>query len=380
MARTISWDDLRDLAAFEAEKGCAISVYLNLDPTIVPTAADLHSHVNSLLDMGAKSDGANLAELTHDQRQTLRADFDRIRRYIGDEFTRDGVQGLALFCDTADNLWRAYPLSEPVEDEIRVDRQLHLAPLVPLVGRGEGALVVVVSREQGRFYRLQGGRLEEIVDLSEEQPRRHDQGGWSQARFQRHIDGLAQDHLRAVADELNRLVRRRRVSQVVVVAVGETWAEFSDMLAQDTRSALAGVTSVEAHATPADLLDAATPVLETWRIDRERELVERWREEAGRNGRAAAGWEATLEAASDGRVDILLVSDTAQREGWRCPDCGRASAFAAKCPLDGTTMERYDDGRDLAVHQALVHGGTVWAVRHLDDLRPVDGIGALLRY
>src|SRR5918997_317029 len=85
LARTITWDDLRDLAAFEAEKGCAISVYLNLDPTVVPTAADLQSHVNSLLDVGAKSDGANSGELTHDQRRTLRADFDRIRRYIADE-------------------------------------------------------------------------------------------------------------------------------------------------------------------------------------------------------------------------------------------------------------------------------------------------------
>ena len=346
----------------------------------MPTAGDLHSRVNSLLDIGAKSDGAKLPELTHEQRQTLRSDFERVRRYIEDEFSRDGVHGLALFCDSADNVWRAYPLSEPVEDQIRVDRKLHLAPLVPLVGRGEGALVVVVSREQGRFYRLQGGRLEEVVDLSEEQPRRHDQGGWSQARFQRHIDGLAQDHLRAVADELNRLVRRRRAAQVVVVAVGETWSEFSDLLTQDTQSALAGVTSAEAHATPSDLLDAAAPVLEGWRNERERELVERWREEAGRNGRAAAGWEATFEAASDGRIDVLLLSDTARREAWRCPDCGRASASAGKCPLDGTTMERCDDGSDLAVHQTLVHGGTVWAVQHLDDLRPVDGIGAILRY
>ena len=380
MARTITWDDLRDLAAFEAEKGCAISVYLNLDPTVVPTAADLQSRVNSLLDAGVKSDGANLAELTHDQRQTLRSDFDRIRRHVDEELDRDGVHGLALFCDSADNVWRAYPLSEPVDDEIRVNRRLHVAPLVPLVGRGEGALVVVVSREQGRFYRLQGGRLEEVVDLSEEQPRRHDQGGWSQARFQRHIDGLAQDHLRAVAEELNRLVRRRRAAQVVVVAVGETWAEFSDMLAQDTHNVLAGVTSAESHASPSDLLQIAGPVLERWRAERERELVERWREEAGRNGRAATGWESTLEAASDGRVDVLLVSETARREAWRCPECGRASASAGKCPLDGTSMERNEDGADLAVHQTLLHGGTVWAVRHLDDLRPVDGIGALLRY
>ena len=373
MARTITWDDLRDLAAFEAEKGCAVSLYLNLDPSVTPTPGDVQSRLNSLLDGGAKSDGANLPELSHEQRQSLRADFERIRRYVETELDRNGVHGLAVFCDTLDNVWRAFPLAEAVEDEIQVDRQLHLAPLVPLVGRGEGALVVFVSREQGRIYRLQGGRLEELLDLFDAQPRRH-------ARFQRHVDELAQDHLRAVADELNRLVRKRRASQVVVVASDETWAEVSELLAQETHAVLAGATSAEAHANPAELLAAAAPVLERWREERERETVERWREEARRNGRAAAGWEATLEAASDGRVEVLLFVEGARRDGWRCPECGRAAASGGNCPIDGTTMERYADALELAVHQTLLHGGKVWAVEHADDLGPVEGIGAVLRY
>ena len=43
-------------------------------------------------------------------------------------------------------------------------------------------------------------------------------------------------------------------------------------------------------------------------------------------------------------------------------------------------MEQRDDGLDLAVHQTLAHGGTVWALRHHQDLEPVEGIGALLRF
>jgi hypothetical protein len=108
--------------------------------------------------------------------------------------------------------------------------------------------------------------------------------------------------------------------------------------------------------------------------------VERWRDEAGRNGRAAAGWEATLEAASDARVELLLFQDGIDRQAWRCPACGRLAMAAGKCPLDGTAMERCDDGLDLAIHQTLAHGGTVWAVRSRRDLDPVEGLGALLRY
>jgi hypothetical protein len=43
-------------------------------------------------------------------------------------------------------------------------------------------------------------------------------------------------------------------------------------------------------------------------------------------------------------------------------------------------MEETDEGLDLAVHQTLSNGGTVWAVTTRGDLDPVEGIGALLRY
>jgi hypothetical protein len=43
-------------------------------------------------------------------------------------------------------------------------------------------------------------------------------------------------------------------------------------------------------------------------------------------------------------------------------------------------MEPRSEGLDLAVHQTLAHGGTVWALRQRHDLEPVEGIGALLRY
>lgn len=380
MARTITWDELRSLAAFEAQNGCAISLYLNLDPSVSPRAGATHARLNSLLDEGARSETANRGDLTHDQRQALRSDFERIRSYYDGEFARNGARGLALFAAALDNVWRQLPLTEPVEDEIKVSRELYLAPLVPLVGRGEGALVVTVGRERGQILRLRGGRLEEVVDLFDAQPRRHDQGGLSQARYQRHIDTLAQDHLREVAGELDELVRRLGGPRVVVVASEDAWAEFADLLSPEARAAVVGCTHAKAHAGSAELLEQSTPVLERWRTEQERETVERWREEAGRDGKAAAGWKRTLEAASDGRVELLLYQQGIDRPAWRCDACGRLAGEAGKCPLDGTALEPREEGLDLVVHQTLVHGGAAWAVRDVRDLEPVEGIGAILRY
>jgi peptide chain release factor subunit 1 len=380
MARTITWEELRDLAEFEAEKGCAVSLYLNLDPSVAPTPGDVDTRMHSLLDEGAKAVEAQSAQLTHAQRQAVKADFERIRRFYDDEFVRDGARGLAIFAAGLDSIWRFLPLTEVVDDEIRVSSGLYLAPLVPLVGRGEGALVVAVSRERGDIYRLRGGRLEEMEDLSDSQPRRHDQGGWSQARYQRRIDNLALDHLREVAAHLDAIIRRERGLRVIVVGTDDAWAEFSDLLSQDAAAAVIGRAAAEAHASPAQLLDVAVPVLEDWRATKERDTIYRWREEAGRDGRATAGWAPSLEAASDGRVEILLVQQGAQRVAWRCPACGRLAASAGKCPLDGTSLEERADALDLLVHQTLTHGGCVWVVRHHRDLEPVERIGALLRY
>jgi peptide chain release factor subunit 1 len=251
---------------------------------------------------------------------------------------------------------------------------------VPLVGRGEGAVVAVVSREQGRLYRLRAGRLDEVADLFEEQPRRHDQGGWSQARIQRHTDELTKDHLKAVGEELENQLRRLRYPPVVVICPEEMKRELAEVLAGDARNAIIGWTTAKAQATPAELLSVAMPVLEEWRERQESQRVERWKEEVGRNARAASGWEYTLEAASDARVECLLFQEGVEHPAFVCPACGRVSLSGGRCPLDGTEMEQRDEGLDLAVHQVLAHGGQVLALRHRQDLEPVGGIGALLRF
>jgi peptide chain release factor subunit 1 len=380
MAETVTWDVLRELAEFRAEKGCAISVYVNLDPSVSPTADDADTRISSLIAEGERSQGANSSHLTHEQRVGLKADFERITNYFENEFSRDGTMGVAIFLAGLDNAWRALSLSEPTPDKVRVSGEFYLAPLVPLIGRGDGAIVAVVGRERGQLFRLQNAQLVEIADQTEEAPGRHDQGGWSQSRFQRHIEKLVAEHLRDVADELDRHLRRLRTPKIVIVASDETHSELEDLLSNEVRNAVVGWTTAEAHAPPAELLQLARPLLDEARAQEEAATIERWREEAGRGGRASSGWKETLEAASDARVEVLIYQDGADHEAWQCPACGRLALEGKSCPLDGTAMEERDDGLDLAVHQTLAHGGTVWAVTSRRDLDPVEGIGALLRY
>ena len=147
MAGSVTWTQLRELAGFRTDKGCAISLYLNLDPSEVPTPGDAQTRMNAALAEAEKTDRS---ELTHDARVGLKADFERIARWFDDDFARDGAQGLAIFAAGLDNYWATIDLPEPVPDGVRVGRDFYLSPLVPLVARSDGTIVAVVGREQGR--------------------------------------------------------------------------------------------------------------------------------------------------------------------------------------------------------------------------------------
>ena len=237
---TVSWETLRSLAGFKAEQGCAISLYLGLDPRESPTAGDVDTRMRSLLTEAEKSDASQDDALSHDEKQALRSDFDRIRSWFESDFDRDGVLGIAVFAGVLDELWTPLELPEPVRDGVRVSRYLHLAPLVPLVRHRDGAVVAAVGREKGEVYRLREGRLTPLADHTEEQPSQHDQGGWSQARYGRHIENLVLGHLKDVAEEVDRQVRRLHAPPVVVVATDEARARFTELLSQESRAALAG--------------------------------------------------------------------------------------------------------------------------------------------
>jgi peptide chain release factor subunit 1 len=381
VAGPITWEQLRELASFRAKRGCAVSLYVGLDPSIVPTPGDLASHTRSLLAQAERQAAEQSEALSRPERNALASDLERIAAWFGNEFSREGVRGVAVFAAELDNLFRPLLLPWLVEGDARIAQQLYLAPLVRGVGRDDGAVVAYVGRERGDVYLLRGGQLTALADETAEVPGRHDQGGWSQGRYERHIETIVDRHLRDVADALDRSIRALRGARLVLVGQEETRAGFESLLSSEVRSALLGWASAEAHADSSDLLEAARPLLEHWRAGREDELLERWREEAARNGRAATGWEETLQAASDGRVELLLVQDGADQPAYVCPACGRAQAQDGSCPLDGTTMQPADTGLDLAVHQTLTHGGTVEVIgEEHRDLEPVGGVAALLRF
>jgi hypothetical protein len=372
----VGWPLLRALAGFRAQEGIAISLFLDLDPSDTPVRHTAASRLRSLRDRVHQQ--AEELELPHAQKVAVRADLERIDGWWQHRFEHDGALGFALFVSSLDDLWRELPLAAVVPDDAGLGARLRLLPLVEPAGNDhEGALVAVVSKERGRILELRGGRLEE-VDARYEERADALHGGWARPEHEHHLEMIVHRHLKAVAAEINRRVHAAKGCELALIVPEELRGELEAALSGEARGAIVGWARADDDATPAELLELVQPLLAESRRRRLVDDIERWRAARGRGGPATAGWEDTLEACAEGRVELLLLWRNGTRSAWRCPRCERPDANAGVCVLHGNTLVP-DDGVELAIRTTVTYGGTVELIEE-DDLEAPDGIAALLRF
>ncbi len=351
-----------------------VSVFLGFDPAYTRTGEEVATRLASLVEEARRAGQQPVERLGHAARAAFEHDLERAQEEI---VRRLGPTSVACFADSTDGLWRLIEVRAPLPDLVRVGPRPYLLPLVAAPA-DEDVLVAAVSRERGEIYTLRAGRIEELADLSEEQPRRHrDAEAWQQKRLERHVDELAREHLRTVADRLEPLMTGGDAPLLVLAGDQEHTSMLEEMLSGPARAAIAGAVHPEAHAGPAELAKLVVPVLERAADEDERNLVARWVE---RSESSVRGWPDTLAAASDGRVETLLFREHATGAAFGCPTCGRGSVAGGRCPLDDEVLEPALDALELVVRLTLAHGGTARAIRRESDLDASGGIGALVTF
>lgn len=227
-------------------------------------------------------------------------------------------------------------------------------------------------------------RAEEVAEVASDVPGRHDQGGWAQARFQRHIEAHVERHMKRLLDELEALAKERPFSRLVAGGPDEPLHEFLGMLPKALHDKVAGTFGVSLkHSGDSDIIERAQAVIVEDERRHERELVDRVAEAAGADGRGALGLRDAIRAVNDGRVQTLLVADGVTAAGSACPNCDYISdeAFDA-CPACGSAAEQVADIIERAVERTLLSSGQVETMygEGREWLLARGGIGALLRY
>jgi peptide chain release factor subunit 1 len=359
-----------------------ISVYLDLDPERFATAPARAVQIRSLIDEAAR-DVDRADALSHEDRTALREDLRRIDAFLNSrEPPFQGSKALAVFCSSRDGLFETVQLRESVPGRVLIEPTPYIEPLVASMDEPRWC-VALVSRRSARLFTGPAPELHERRRLDDETHGQHDQGGWSQANYERSIEKDTDDHLRRAAELVRRAWRAERFDRLAIGGPHEIVPRFEAMLADDVRARVVpGRVEVDTGTSTEEQVRAAMAKLAEEDEKRiERAALDRLAAGIGSGGRGTGGPRDTIEALNERRVATLLLEPAFDGHAMRCPRCGLLSLDGpGGCPADGTEMEEVDHLREAAVEVALAQDADVMNVRYYPDLGPFQGIGAILRF
>jgi peptide chain release factor subunit 1 len=378
--RRLDWPAIRHLVGLSFGPP-VLSIYVDLDPGQSPTPRQRHAEVGSLTD-----EAERLVEALEDRdRKRLRPDVQAVRSWLleSPEWD-DAARGVAIFVSGERKVFDVVKLAEPVPSLVAIEPTPSVGPLVAAVP-SRALCVALVDRANARIFCGSEAGLAEIDQVGDDVHGQHDQGGWSQARYQRSVEDEVDKHLANVAADLFELHKQGGVGTLVIGSPKELLPRMVGRLHPYLQDVLLGGFEAGPKATDAtEALAKACPLLEEDDRRRERELFERLRRELAIGGLATAGLPATLEALNRSRVDTMLLTRDLAEPGFVCPSCrwlglDRADGVS-ECPVDGERLVAVSNVVDQALQRAILLAAAVWTVRFGNDLEGLGGTAALLRF
>jgi peptide chain release factor subunit 1 len=373
-------EGIRRFAEVRLDRPVVLSLYVDLDPSEFATPRARATVVRSLLDEADRRI-RELDRLSHQDRVNLQRSHERVDLELQGT-NLDGAHGLAVFaCEPAD-LLEVVRLPRSVPRRVAIDRSPVISPLVGLARR-ERWCVALVNRRDARVFRGSPEGLREVGSVHDDVHGQHDQGGWSQARYQRSVEKEKADHLKHAAEVLFDYFKRQPFERLVVGGPHEVRVDFEGRLHPYLRERVGGRIDVDVEtARPDDVLAAAGPLLEELEEGREREALDRLGDGSGPPARAATGLGDVLATLNERRVETLLLVEGFSVPGTACPTCDWLGPEGLeRCPIDDTPLERREDVVEPAVELAVRQSAEVLPLRRHDgELRDRGGIAAVLRF
>src|SRR5215218_1554984 len=368
-------DQLRSLAELRLDRPVVLSLYLNLDPSQFATPPARKTSVRSLLDEAERRvrEGNGLS---HDDRMALQASLERASAFLENDLPSVGAHALAVFASERNGLFEALKLPRSVPNRVAIGHSPLVGPLARLASRERWCLALV-NRRDARIFRGSPDGLREIEQIHDDVSGQHDQGGWSQARYQRGIEKEKDDHLKDTGDALMRHFKRQPFERLIVGGPREVVTDFEQKVHHYLRERLAGRIEVDVEHSNADqVLDAARPLIEELERSREQSALERLGE------RGAAGVENVLPPLHERRVECLLLDEQfGGVPGVQCLVCGWLGLEGDRCPADGAPVVQLDDLTEAMIELSVQQSAELLPVRHeRGALEEYGGAAALLRF
>jgi peptide subunit release factor 1 (eRF1) len=249
---------------------------------------------------------------------SLSADVARIKDYLNDELD-PAAQGVVIVACHGHGVFEPVPLDVPVETAVTVCAIPALRQLVRAAEDFPPYAVLVADQRDALLWLVERQTWQSGVQLeASDYPRKQQQGGWSQRRYQQRADERVEAFARTIAEAARRLFEdpRAPVSYLILAAdepmASALNAEFHEIVTRH----IIGRIHLEMEATITEVIAATEPLVEAEERRRELDAVRAMRDGVGAGTNGVAGIDATLAALIGGQVMTLVMNDDFAQPGW----------------------------------------------------------------
>jgi peptide chain release factor subunit 1 len=370
-------DQLDRLAAFEPVDLPVVSLYLDMQP-------DQHGRPQyDTFLRKAFAERAKTFATGSDARRSFDQDVERIQAYLQTSVERS-ANGLAVFACHGANLFEPLQLTVPIDEHwLFIGSVPHLYPLARLNDQYPRYAALLVDTNAARLFVFSLGTAETQQQVKNVKTRKTSMGGWSQARYQRHIDNYHSQHMKDVVDMLDRVMREESINHLVISCDEIAKPLLMQELPQHVADKIVDVVRMDIKAPEHEVLTNTLEALRAKDAETDQEHVEAmlgaWR--AG--GLAVVGPEDTLEALQMGQVEELIIA--ARPSAVRRADSVPPGTTPGPVEVETSAPNAAVDTERLKIADELVTKAqaTSARIRFIEKeelLFEVGGVGALLRF
>jgi len=373
--------EVRELVDFAPEDFLVTSFYLNVDAREFPSPQHVEKSLDSLLHAANIEREQVEKDLSHKASESLRADLDKIERFVKEKFRRTDTNGLAIFSCSAQNFWEVLQLPNRVESRVVFGPRPRVAPIATFLSHTKPTAILLTDRKRARIITMKGSDVKEWADLEDRMIERSKAGGWSQMRYQRHADEWAKHHVDHAAELVLRLEQHYPFDWLILGTEVEVESDLIKGLHPYVKDRIIGYIHVRLDAPLSEVVERAAAVREEAEAKLIDNLIQQIQEYAGAGGRGTIGLSATIEALNEQKVHILLVQEGFEEPGAECPNCGLLIAERRDtCPACNEPAKPVENIVDSAIQKAFELGSNVEVATEYDKLQPIQCIGSIMYY
>jgi peptide chain release factor subunit 1 len=322
-------------------------------------------------------------------RESFERDVERINEYLRDE-VRPETNGVAVFaCAGADGFFQAVQTAAPIENHrLYVYNQPHLYPLARLEGQYPRYAVLVADTNRARLFVFGRGKALSADEIQNVKTKGTKVGGWSQMRYQRHLEQYHLQHAKEVAEQLEQIVREDNIEHIILAGDEVIIPLLKEQFPKSVTEKIVDVLSLDINAPEHEVLAESLDAMREHDAQSDAERVEQLIDAYRSGGLAVVGSTDTLEALAMGQVEeLVIVAQQQNVEGDR-EDVAILSDAEVVEPVvagdDGGTVANIEPDSVIVaadlVARARQTSARITFIEDVSLLEEYGGCGAFLRY